>query len=79
MSRLAMLAWACCLALATAAAAATADGSLLAMHGRDFAGGPGTAVFLGRSRSGGQAWFAAEAATLPALQAAQWIDLRRAF
>ena len=59
-------------------AAATADGALLAVHGRDFAGGPGTAVFLGRSRSGGQAWFAAEAATLPALQAAQWIDLRRA-
>ncbi len=59
-------------------AAAAADGALLALHGGDFGGGPGTAVFLGRSRAGGQAWFAVEAATLPALDAVQWIDLRRA-
>lgn len=59
-------------------AAAAADGALLGLRGGDFGGGPGTAVFLGRSRAGGQAWFAVEAAMLPAPDAAQWIDLRRA-
>ena len=63
-------------------AAATADGSLLPLLGGDLGGGPGTAVFLGRAHGqdgqDGQAWFAQEAATVPALDAAQWIDLRRA-
>lgn len=57
-------------------AAAAADGSLLPLRGEALGGGPGTAVFLGRAD--GQAWFALDAAMVPALQAAQWIDLRRA-
>ena len=57
-------------------AAAAADGSLLPLRGDELGGGPGTAVFLGRAD--GQAWFALDAATVPALQAVQWIDLRRA-
>ena len=57
-------------------AAADADGGLLPLLGGDLGGGPGTAVFLGQAA--GQAWFALEAATVPALAVAQWIDLRRA-
>ena len=37
---------------------------------------PGTAIFLGRAE--GQAWFAQDAALMPDLQVAQWVDLRRA-
>lgn len=57
-------------------AAADAQGSLLPLLGGDLGGGPGTAIFLGRAE--GHAWFAQDAATVPALRAAQWIDLRRA-
>jgi len=57
-------------------AAADGSGDLLAMRGAHFGGGPGTAIFLGRS--GSEAWFALEATAVPALEAAQWIDLRRA-
>lgn len=57
-------------------AAADADGAPLPLRGAQFGGGPGTAVFLGLD--GAQAWFALEVSALPALQAPQWIDLRRA-
>lgn len=57
-------------------AAADADGTLLALRGEAFGGGPGTAIFLGQA--GAQAWFAQEASALPALDVAQWLDLRRA-
>ena len=57
-------------------AAAVAGGGLLPLLGGDLGGGPGTAIFLGNA--GGQAWFALDAATVPALRAVQWIDLRRA-
>lgn len=57
-------------------AAADADGALLPLLGGEVGGGPGTAIFLGRAD--GQAWFALDAATVPALAVAQWIDLRRA-
>jgi NAD+ diphosphatase len=56
--------------------AADGRGELLVLRGADFGGGPGTAIFLGRT--GGEAWFALEATAVPALEAAQWIDLRRA-
>jgi len=58
-------------------AAADADGALLALLGAQLGGGPGTAIFLGRGANG-QAWFALDAANVPAPDAAQWIDLRRA-
>ncbi len=51
-------------------------GDPLPLLGADVGGGPGTAIFLGRA--GEEAWFAIDLATLPALQAPQWIDLRRA-
>ncbi|MBB6065818.1 NAD(+) diphosphatase [Pseudoxanthomonas broegbernensis] len=57
--------------------AADAQGAALLLRGADVGGGPGTAVFLGLD-GGGQAWFALEAGTLPAVAAGQWIDLRRA-
>jgi NAD+ diphosphatase len=57
-------------------AAADAGGGLLPLQGRQLGGGPGTAIFLGQAE--GQAWFALEAVTVPALDAVQWVDLRRA-
>ena len=57
-------------------AAADAHGGLLPLLGGELGGGPGTAIFLGRA--GGQAWFAQDAAVVPDLQVAQWVDLRRA-
>ncbi|UNK58305.1 NAD(+) diphosphatase [Pseudoxanthomonas daejeonensis] len=57
-------------------AAAGADGMPLPLRGAAFGGGPGTAIFLGRTDT--QAWFALEASALPALDVAQWVDLRRA-
>jgi NAD+ diphosphatase len=57
-------------------AAADADGGLLPLRGRQLGGGPGAAIFLGQAE--GQAWFALDAATIPALDAVKWIDLRRA-
>lgn len=57
-------------------AAADASGAPMPLRGAAFGGGPGTAIFLGKA--GTQAWFALDATALPALEAAQWIDLRRA-
>lgn len=58
-------------------AAADAHGACLPLRGDRFGGGPGAAVFLGLDAEG-QAWFALEADTVPAVGAARWIDLREA-
>ncbi len=58
-------------------AATDAEGGLLALSGAALGGGPGTAILLGLDQEG-RAWFAADAATIAPVDAAQWIDLRRA-
>lgn len=58
-------------------AAADAAGGLLPLSGGDLGGGPGTAILLGLDPAG-RALFALDATALPAIEAAQWIDLRRA-